>query len=254
MTTGNQSDIASRLWALLPPSWFPAGAPNVTAILQGPAIVGAFNYSLIAFAKLQTRISTSSGFFLDLIAFDYFGRYIRRRVSELDAAFLARIKKELLRQRVTRAAMSQALTDLTGSPPIIFEPWNTGDTGAWDIAMAWAGASAGAGGGGGFDVAAGWGIAAEFDQPVGVAAATGAGVGGWGDTNLPAQVFITVTRPGLQGVPGVSGWDCSAGAWDAGAIEFIDDSLIVGAVTDADIYATIEATKPTGVICWTRLQ
>jgi hypothetical protein len=214
---GSTENIAARLFNLLPPSWFPNPAPNVSTVLQGFANVGAFAYGLISFAKLQTRISTASGFFLDLVAVDYFGRFIRRRVAEADSTFMARIKKELVRERVTRKGMIQALTDLTGKAPIVFEPWNTSDAG-------------------GYGTHCGYGVA-----------------GGWGSTLLPAQVFLTVYRPGLQGVPGVDGYGGGLGGYGVGAIEYVGPSMIAGTVTDSDVYATIEATKPSGVICWTKL-
>ena len=218
MTTGDSTDILTRIKRILPPRWFAYTAPLRDAVLGGLADQLAWVYSFIAFAKLQTRITSATGFFLDLIAYDYFGRFLRRRAGELDAAFMPRIKKEIVRERVTRKGMIGAITDLTGAPPQILEPWNTGDTGVWDNGTL------------AYDIA-----------------------GCWGDTNLPNQVFVIIARPGLQGIPFVSGWDVGAGGWDVGAIEWTDPSMIVGAVTDQDIYDTIEATKPTGSIVWTQL-
>jgi hypothetical protein len=40
--------------------------------------------------------------------------------------------------------------------------------------------------------------------------------------------------------------------WDIGGM-WGDMSLIAGAITDADIYATINKTRPTGAIVWTQL-
>lgn len=254
MTTGDAPDMLARIKRVVPSRWFAYVAPLRDAVLGGLSDQLAWVYSFIAYAKLQTRITTATDLWLDLIAADYFGLFIRRRVGEFDAAFMPRIKRELIRERVTRKGMAQALTDLTGSAPIIFEPWNTGDAGAWDIGAAWAGASASAGGGGGFDIACGWDTSAEYDAPTSVAAMTGAGAGGWGDTCLPNQVFIIVKRPGLQGIPGVSGWDCSAAGYDIGPVEFVDASMVIGAITDQDIYGTVNATKPSGSICWVQLQ
>jgi hypothetical protein len=66
-------------------------------------------------------------------------------------------------------------------------------------------------------------------------------------------VQITVFRPGLQGIPNLDGYDGSIGAFDAGQIEFTDPSMVTGAVTDEEIYRTINATRPAGVTCWTKL-
>jgi hypothetical protein len=217
MTTGDATDMLTRIKRVLPPRWFAYTAPLRDAVLGGLSDQLAWVYSFIAYAKQQTRITTSAGLFLDLTAYDYFGRFIRRRAGELDAAFMPRIKKEILRERVTRKGMIQALTDLTGKAPIIFEPRSTYDAG-------------------GYGTHCGYGVA-----------------GGYGNIVLNNQVFLTVYRPGLQGVPGVDGYGGSIGGYGVGAIEYVGPSMIVGAVTDSDIYATIEATKPSGAICWTKL-
>ena len=217
MTTGDSTDMLSRIKRVLPPRWFAYAAPLRDAVLGGLADQLAWIYSLIAFAKLQTRVSTATGFFIDLIAFDYFGTFLRRRAAELDGAFVARIKKEILRERVTRRGMIQALTDLTGKSPIVFEPRSTFDAG-------------------GYGTHFGYGVA-----------------GGWGNVALNNQVFLTVYRPGLQGVPGVDGYGGGLGGYGVGQLEYVNASMVMGAVTDADIMNTIEATKPTGVTCWTKL-
>ena len=217
MTTGDSNDMLARIKRVVPSRWFAYVAPLRDAVLGGLADQLAWIYSFIAFAKLQTRISTATGFFLDLIAFDYFGLFIRRRVAEIDMAFSARIKKEILRERVTRKGMIQALTDLTGKAPIVFEPSSTFDAGGWGTHC-------------------GYGLA-----------------GGYGNLKLNNQVFLTVYRPGLQGVPNVDGYGGGLGGYGVGAIEYVGASMITGAVTDTDIYTTIEATKPTGAICWTKL-
>jgi hypothetical protein len=217
MAAGDATDMLARIKRVVPSRWFAYVAPLRDAVLGGLADQLSWSYSLIAFAKLQTRISTATGFFLDLIAFDYFGRLIRRRVAEMDAPFMVRIKKELVRERVTRAGMIQALTDLTGRAPIVFEPSSTFDAG-------------------GYGTHCGYGVA-----------------GGYGNVALNNQVFLTVYRPGLQGVPDVDGYGGGLGGYGVGAIEYVGPDMMTGAVTDADIYATIEATKPTGTICWTKL-
>ena len=82
----------------------------------------------------------------------------------------------------------------------------------------------------------------------------GGGGGGWGATNMPAQVLITVPPVETQGIPTDGGWDQGLG-WDDGASgEWIDTDNLPGGLTDADIYAAINATKPTGVIAWVDIQ
>jgi hypothetical protein len=216
---GSASDIVARVKALIPNGWFAYAATNRDAILGGIADGASCCYSLIGYARAQTRLATMSGVWLDLTALDYFGLILRRRASQGDEAFRTRIKALLLQERVTRAGMAQVITSLTGHAPVIFEPWNTGDTGAWDSGdMAW-------------------------DE-----------AGGWGDTCLPCQTFMIVTRPGMQGIPAAGAWDAAGSAWDTGDTEWVDPSMNEGAVTDADIYQAINMTRPVGSVVWTRLQ
>src|SRR4051812_40264109 len=128
MATGDTNDISARLRATLPP-WFPdpANAPVLTAILSGIADGFAFVYSYLGFAALQTRISSATGGWLDLIAWDFFGSRFTRRQGENDASWQPRILQEILRPRQTRAAISLMLTDLTGRAPKVIELWNPQD-------------------------------------------------------------------------------------------------------------------------------
>jgi hypothetical protein len=50
-----------------------------------------------------------------------------RKAGECDATYDARVKKEILRERVTRSGMIKALTDLTGNAPLILEPRGLGE-------------------------------------------------------------------------------------------------------------------------------
>jgi hypothetical protein len=213
---GGSDDIIRRVKLLLPKGWWNDVAPIRDAIIGGVADAAAWSYGLIAYAKKQTRVAWATDFWLDIVSKDYFRFELSRKVNEPDDKFRLRIQKELIRERVTRQGMIDALTDFTGKVPYVFEPWNTGDTGAWDEGhFAW-------------DIS-----------------------GGWGDTCLPAQSFVNVVPPGA-GIPGAPGWDCAAMGWDIGGM-WGDMSLIAGAITDADIYATINKTRPTGAIVWTQL-
>jgi hypothetical protein len=140
-------------------------------VLTGFASVWASLYTLLIYVIRQSRIATATGVFLDMIALDFFQGRISRNKSEPDTHFRLRILTEILRPRATRAAVSQALTDLTGIRPIIFEPADTTDTGGYNR------------GGVGYNVA-----------------------GGWGDLDLPFQAFITAFRPSGGGISGVSGY------------------------------------------------
>jgi hypothetical protein len=223
---GDISDFVRRLRAALPTRWFPDIAPVLTGMLTGFAEVWAFLYALLIYVIQQSRIATATGVFLDIIALDFFQGRIIRNVGEPDTHFRLRILSEILRPRATRAAVSQALTDLTGIPPIIFEPSLTSDTGGYNL------------GGVGYNVA-----------------------GGWGSLLLPFQAFITAFRPSGGGISGVSGYGNIAvgisttgglGGYGQGAIEWADLEMVQGAITDADIYATVAAAMPAATIGWTQ--
>lgn len=226
MATGDSSSFVTRIKSLIPYGWFSnVAAPNANAVIGGISDALAWGYSLYAYAQKQTRLATASDFWLDLAAFDFLGLTLRRSPGQTDASFRTRLVKAILQPRVTRAGMVSAVTNLTGRAPVIFEPWSCQDAGGWDTGFC------------------GWDTS-----------------GGWGELDLPAQVFIIAYRTGVRGVPNVSGLDgdgtgaWASGGWDAGSIEWIDDTLIGGAVMDSDIYAEINHTRPTGSIAWVNLQ
>ncbi len=212
---GDQSDMLRRLKTALPLRWFDDDTPVLDGLLAGLASVWAWLYELLAGVRLQTRIATAVDTFLDLIAQDFFGSRITRRVAESDDVFRARIGRELLRERATRAAVVSVLTDLTGRPPVIFEPARPIDTGAYGVAT-------------------GYGVA-----------------GGWGSLALPFQCFVTAFRPQGTGIASVTGYGQAGGGYGQGAIEYADLSMIESQVTDADINAAIAGVMPVAAVAWT---
>jgi hypothetical protein len=210
--------MLTRLKALLPVRWFADSNPIRDALLSGFASVLAFVYSLLQYVQLQTRIATASDGFLDLISFDFFGNLLPRRKQENDDPYRNRILATLFREKVTRTGMIEALENLTGRTPIIFEPARPADTGGWGIACGW-------------DTA-----------------------GGWGALDLRAQVFITAFRADGSGIPNAAGWDASYGSWGGGYSEWADLVQVQGFVTDNDIYATVASVVAEGVTAWTQLQ
>ena len=227
MATGDSTDILARLRSLLPP-WFPSATPVLDAVLSGSATAFAWIYGRIAYVKAQTRLATTTGPFLDLASHDYFGfGAFLRKTQESDATYRGRIEKELFRPRQTRAAITQALTDLTGRTPLIFEPWNPNDCGAIELNGTFA-----------------------FDNP----AAGFYGYGCWGDTNAQYQAFVTAYRPLSTGLPNSSGFDIGLGGLDIGnGMALIDMAAFQPAVSDADILACVRATQAAGVTCWTAI-
>ena len=228
---GTQSDFVLRLKALLPPGWFPNEStqnltPVLTALLSGPAWSSSWLFSLIAYARLQTRIGTATDVWLDIIALDYFGDDLQRYPGETDAAFETRIERNLLAPKNTRAAISAALINLTGVPPTIFEPGNTGDTGGY----------------GGGDALTWTGLAYND-------------AGGYGSLSLPFQAFIIAYYAANVGIASVSGYygpgyNVGAGGYGVGAIEYVDANMISGQVTHAMIYKAVADAAPVATVMW----
>jgi hypothetical protein len=241
MALGDQRDFVARLRALLPAKWFPITAPDATesatpildGVLAGLASAWAWIWSFYTYANLQSRIATATDAFLDIIALDYFGIRIARKPGQPDEAFRKRILKEVVRERGTRRGLIQALTDLTGRAPIVFEPSNATDTGGY-----------------GFQgMTQGTGLAFSGDGS--------AGAGGWGSLALPYQCFVTAYRAHGGGIPDVvgfytgSGW--AGGGYGSGAIELGQLSMTEGLITDDDIDAAIVSVLPAATIAWTHI-
>ena len=219
MAIGDQNDMLARIKMLLPQRWFPDSTPVLDALLSGAAWALSLIYSLVQFAQSQTRIATATGGFLDLISYDFFGNNLPRNPQEADSAFRTRILATLLRPKATRPGMIAVLTALTGRAPIIFEPARPADTGAYGASIC------------------GYGAA-----------------GGYGSLLLPAQAFITAYRPASSGIPNVAGYGSPSGGYSTPSrAVYASLSEVQGAVTDADIYATIAATKAAGTEMWVRL-
>lgn len=221
--TGSSTDLQARVLKVVPRRWFKWVAPIRDAILGALSDLAAWNYGLIGYAKAQTRLATAYGVWLDILCFDFLGPTLTR-AGLLDDSFRALIQATILQERVTRAGMANIITRLTGNAPWIFEPWNTGDTGAYgNIAS---------------------GVVAGGQMGYGV------GHGGYGSMQLPAQAFMQVHRTTPSGVPNVDGYQGSMGGYGAGAVEYIGNTTQLQGITDQVIYDAIKLTKPTGSIVW----
>lgn len=175
MAIGDQNNILGRLISYLPRSWFDGDSnPVRDAVLSGLAAGHAFIYSILAYVRLQTRIKTASEGFLDLISQDFFGGAVPRATNENDARFLSRILINLFRERATRRGVIEVLVDLTGLTPIIIEPWNPADCGAYGSPNR------------------GYGVA-----------------GYYGSMLLQYQGFVKVFRPSPSGIANVAGYGFS---------------------------------------------
>jgi hypothetical protein len=217
MSTGDQSDIISRLRSYLPRGWFGdwSQAQNISALLSGIASVFAVLYTLIMFFKAQMRLGTSTGGWIDLWAADFFGGNLPRKPNESDASYIARIQYTIFQQKATRPAMIAVLTRLTGRTPIVFEPNRPLDTGCL-------GANTGVN---------------SF-----------CGVARMGSIAPIYGALITVYRPLVTGGSAGAAY-CDAiqiSALNAPTSQSYTGSLAaeVSAASDADIYAAINATRP----------
>jgi hypothetical protein len=225
--TGSLADIVSRLWVVLPKRWFAERSPNLSAILQSLATPWAWLYQLITYVTSQTRVATATDTWLDLISYDFFGDVLLRKANESDFNYRARVKAALLREAVTRLAVSAGLESLVGSQPLIFEPANCMDTGSY-------------------------GMLSESPATPGTGLAYGL-AGGWGNLELPLQFFITVARPPTPGVSLLAGYGTPNGSYCEGAISYVDLALLPGNVTDQDIQSTLCGLLPVNAVAWLRI-
>ncbi len=218
MATGDQADIAARIQHLLP-GWFADNNPTIDALLAGAARALACMHGLYVYAIAQTRILTATGIWLDLIAQDFFATALQRGANQGDDSLRAGILANLFRPRATRQGISDVLLRLTGNAPAILEPFVPADTGVYGVGYA------------------GYGAA-----------------GGYGSQTIPAQAFVTAYRPLQYGIANVAGYGAAtAGYGVASQAEYASLTLISSPVTDADIYAAVDATKAAGTTVWVRI-
>jgi hypothetical protein len=209
--------VLARLKAVLPGRWFADDTPVLDAVLTGVASAWVGLSSLLEGVGGQARIASASGIFLDIAAQDYFGGMLMRRGGETDTAYAMRIQKNLVRPRTTRASVVQALQDLTGRTPVVFEPRNPADTGGYNAQM-------------------GYGLA-----------------GGYGSMGLPYQFFVQAFRPNGLPVNNASGYGAGPGGYNAAPMFYAETSEFQGNISDAEIYASVATVLPTASIAWTTI-
>lgn len=220
--TYSQQDVLQKIKATLPTRWFGESTPVLDSVLNALAVgwVGLLN--LLDYVTLQSRIGTATDDWLDLVALDFFGSRVQRRLQETDNAFRHRVSAELLRDRCTRAAVYDVLVELTGRSPLIFEPTNPQDTGCY------------------------------YDSVLGCAAY---GIsGGWGTLNLPFQAFVRAFRPIPAGVAMLNGWNGIMGGFGAGFAAYASSDINSSGVGDSEIYETVARTAAVGTIVWMSIE
>ncbi|WP_296441353.1 hypothetical protein [Rhizobium sp. 60-20] len=218
--------MLARIKATVPDGWFPSSSPILDGLLTGFANVASWIYGLIVYAKTQTRILTASDGWLDLIAFDFFGRRMQRG-SRTDDAYRTAIIAELFRPRNTRQAIIDVLVGLTGNVPDIFEPARPQDTGGY--------APGPVGDGRGYGLA--YNVA-----------------GGYGSLLMPYEILVTAHRSPSGGIPTVIGYGGPAGGYSTpSTYEYGNLDMIAGSVTDADIYSAVDNVRAAGITAWVRI-
>lgn len=215
MATGDQQDMLGRLQGNLPPGWFGDSNPIRDALLTACSTVLAWAYSLYLFAQSQTRIKWASGGWLDMVALDFFGSGLTRYAGQGDASYRNRILINIFRERTTRNGMQKVLTDLTGRAPLIVEPARPTDVGC-----------------------------------LGVTAALGVSM--VGSYVSPYQSFVTAYRPQSNGATNWPGINTNAFGM-AVTSGLLPSTQLSPTVSDADIIAAIEATRPAATVVWYRI-
>ena len=214
--TGDTSDMLARLKMVLPARWFADATPILDALLSGFAAAWSGVYLVLTYVRAQTRIATATDIFLDLASTDYFGTALPRRTGESDADFSARIQRNLLAPRATRASLVQMLTGMTGRAPTILEPLNATDLGGYDTGIL------------------GYGVC-----------------GAYGCRTLPFQFFVTAYRPAATAVNNAGGYNSGPGGYNYAPMLYADVTSYAGATSDADIHAAIASVLPTCGVAWT---
>jgi hypothetical protein len=220
-----QQDIFTRIKMMLPGQWFGEATPVLDSVVNALSAGWVGLFALIDYVRAQTRVNTAYDFWLDLIARDFFASRLIRRQRETDDSFRARIGLELIRDKCTRAAICQLLLDLTGRPPIIFEPCNPNDTGCYGALN------------GGASAVAGYGIS-----------------GGWGNLNMPFQVLVRAFRPETAGIAMVEGWGGSIGGFGVGPITYFNLNINSSEASDDEIRQSIVRAAPAATVIWLSIQ
>lgn len=212
--TGDQPDLVARLQRWLPQGWFPEDVgTRIYAILSGFASLLSSIFAEIAYTNLQTRLATTTDGFLDLAAFDFFGTNLPRLAGEVDATYSLRIRKEVVRDRLTRNAIDALLFELTGQHPEITEPWRGADNFAWRGRYGWR-------------------------------------TGHYSGRDLRYTVFIKTIHAGVFGI-NTGAWRNNNAAWRVPTFVLTDPSMTTGTgLSDQQLLDALDRIRAAGVTYW----
>jgi len=227
--TLNTEDLTERAVGLTPKPWTSDEAKLPGGIWYSviKSAFGAVDYELLqqlVFLVNLCRISTATDVGLDIISEDFFGDNLPRLPGEDDEAFRQRIKDNLLKPKVTRQAISDAIEEATGYKPRMIEPFLPDDTCAWDADSYW-----------------------DLDS---VREAFR-----WGDPGLAWQGFIIAQLPlfSVTGGQPVYCWDAGF-SWDVPQSAWFDVAFEISPTAAASIEKIIKKYKAEGTLIWLALQ
>ncbi len=85
--------VSPTLGCMIPKRWFAEQSPNLSAILRSLATPWAWLHDMITYVIIQTRVSTATDTWLDLISYDFFGNVFIRKLNELDFELYGLVSK-----------------------------------------------------------------------------------------------------------------------------------------------------------------
>jgi hypothetical protein len=217
---------AGRFIRLVPRTWFSDVARKIGgrfyALMAGFGEGAAFIYQAIQTLRANSRLLTTQDIaVLTLFSRDFFGGTLPFLAGETPDQYRRRILARMFLPGGTREGIRRSVYNLTGLSPVLIEPWNPNDCGAWDVGP-W-----------GYDVA-----------------------GAWGDPTLPWTGFARIQRPtsvASNGQPYAYAYDAGYAGYDTPLGDFADLQPL-STIPDSQLYAAVDGAKAIGTTVWVQLQ
>ena len=219
---------------------FPRGWAGDDAVHDGGVADALFDTVGSALARIlvdmqyalhSTRIQTETYPEMDLASDDLFGlNGLNRPAGFTDAQFYQLILHNLFKKSITRKAISDALTALTGSIPRMLEPWDINDTGHWN---------------GNPQIAGTYWNVDTVPNP-----------GRWGNGGLRYQGFIETAQPATAAFGTGSPVECWGGTAGAGSAYWNNPGYFFGIIQPIatnSVYDLINKLKAEGTTIWTKI-
>lgn len=133
--TISPTQFAARLAALFPNGWASPDAAQSGVLQSFLLALGSQLQAVleqVRYSDSAVLVPTETSPELDFAAQDFYGSALPRPPGMSDVAYANLILSGLFKPATTRAALSNAISDLTGFVPRMIEPWRPSDTGVWD--------------------------------------------------------------------------------------------------------------------------